>query len=83
MERRDHRDGTGLPRWPAAVVLLAIGALYAVLSDGLTLGPRAFLLGLVAVSLVPLITAHLRGRTTASPGGSASGQSVSSPSPSW
>ena len=31
------------------------------LSDGLTLGPRAFLLGLVAVLLVPLMTAHLRG----------------------
>lgn len=61
MERRDHRDGTGLPRWPAAVVLLAISALYAVISDGLTLGPRAFLLGLVAVALVPLMTAHLRG----------------------
>lgn len=61
VERRDHRDGSGLPRWPAAVVLLAIGALYAVISDGLTLGPRAFLLGLVAVALVPLMTAHLRG----------------------
>jgi uncharacterized membrane protein len=32
-----------------------------VLSDGLTLGPRAFLLGLVTVLLVPLLTAHLRG----------------------
>jgi uncharacterized membrane protein len=41
---------------------LAIGALYAVLSGGLTLGPRAFLLGLVAVLLVPLMSAHLRGR---------------------
>ena len=43
------------------MALLAVGALYAVLSDGLTLGPRAFLLGLVAVLLVPLLTAHLRG----------------------
>jgi len=41
--------------------LLAVGALYGVLSDGLTLGPRAFLLGLVAVLLVPLLGAHLRG----------------------
>jgi uncharacterized membrane protein len=61
-----HRDGnrpgrSGLPRWPAAVALLAVGALYGVLSDGLTLGPRAFLLGLVAVLLVPLMSAHLRG----------------------
>ena len=65
-ERQRHREGarpdrSGLPRWPAAVALLAIGALYAVLSDGLTLGPRAFLLGLVTVLLVPLLTAHLRG----------------------
>ncbi len=67
MEKRQrHREGArpernGLPRWPAAVALLAVGGLYAVLSDGLTLGPRAFLLGLVALLLIPLLTAHLRG----------------------
>jgi uncharacterized membrane protein len=65
-ERQRYRNGarpgrSGLPRWPAAVALLAVGALYAVISDGLTLGPRAFLLGLVAVLLVPTLTAHLRG----------------------
>jgi hypothetical protein len=65
-ERHDHLEGTrpdraGLPRWPAAVALLAVGALYSVLSDRLNLGPRAFLLGLVAVQLVPLLSAHLRG----------------------
>jgi uncharacterized membrane protein len=65
-ERQRHREGArpernGLPRWPAAVALLTVGGLYAVLSDWLTLGPRAFLLGLVAVLLVPLLTAHLRG----------------------
>ena len=65
-ERQRDRDGTwtgrsSRPRWPAAVALLAVGALYGVLSDGLTLGPRAFLLGLVAVLLVPLLGAHLRG----------------------
>ncbi len=65
-ERQRHREGArpernGLPRWPAAVALLAVGGLYAVLSDGLTLGPRAFLLGLVALLLIPLLTAHLRG----------------------
>lgn len=48
-------------RWPAAVALLAIGALYAVISNGLTLGPKAFLLGLVVVLLVPLMTVHVRG----------------------
>jgi hypothetical protein len=40
-----QRDGygarpsqSGFPRWPAAVALLAVGALYGVLSDGRTLG---------------------------------------------
>ena len=65
-ERQRYRNGapperSGLPRWPAALALLGVGALYAVLSGGLTLGPRAFLLGLVAVLLVPLLSAHLRG----------------------
>jgi hypothetical protein len=61
-DRNSARPGqSGLPRWPAAVALLVVGALYGVLSDGLTLGPRAFLLGLVAVLLVPLLSAHLRG----------------------
>jgi uncharacterized membrane protein len=65
-DRQGYRDGarpgrSGLPRWPAAVALLVVGALYGVLSDGLTLGPKAFLLGLVAVLLVPSLTAHLRG----------------------
>ncbi len=65
-ERQRYRNGapperSGLPRWPAALALLGVGALYAVLSGGLTLGPRAFLLGLVAVLLVPLLSAHLTG----------------------
>ena len=65
-ERQRYRNGAppgrrGLPRWPAALALLGIGALYTVISGGLTLGPRAFLLGLVAVLLVPLLSAHLRG----------------------
>ena len=65
-EHQHHRNGArtrqrGLPRWPAAVALLAVGALYGVLSDGLTLIPRAFLLGFVAVLLVPLLSAHIRG----------------------
>jgi len=41
--------------------LLGVGALYAVIPGGLTLGPRAFLLGLVAMLLVPSLSAHLRG----------------------
>jgi uncharacterized membrane protein len=57
----DQPRRTGVPRWPAAVALLVVGGLYAVLSEGLTIGPRAFLLAFVAVLLVPLTTAHLRG----------------------
>ena len=56
---RPHRP---VPRWPAAVALLIIGALFAVISGTLTLGPRAFLLALVAVLLVPLLSAHQQGR---------------------
>ena len=59
--KRRPDSSTRPPRWPAAVALLGVGALYGVLSDGLTLIPRAFLLGFVAVLLVPLLTAHLRG----------------------
>jgi hypothetical protein len=54
-------ERSGRPRWPAAVALLGVGALYAVISGGLTPGPRAFLLGLVAVLLVPSLSAHFRG----------------------
>src|SRR5215212_155309 len=50
------------PRWPAAVALLIVGALYAVISGPLTFGPRAFLLALVTVLLVPLLSAHQQGR---------------------
>jgi hypothetical protein len=57
----DQLGRIGVPRWPAAVALLAVGVLYAVLSEGLTVGPRVFLLAFVAVVLVPLTTAHLRG----------------------
>ena len=49
------------PRWPAAIALLIVGALYAVISGALTFGPRAFLLALVSVLLVPLLSAHQQG----------------------
>ena len=57
----DQLGRTGVPRWPAALALLAVGALYAVLSEALSIGPRLFLLAFVAILLVPLTTAHLRG----------------------
>jgi hypothetical protein len=48
----------GHPRWPAAVALLIVGALYAVISGTLTFGPRA----LVSVLIVPLLSAYQQGR---------------------
>jgi uncharacterized membrane protein len=65
-ERQRHeeavRPGRAVhPRWPAAVALLIVSALYAVISGALTFGPRAFLLALVSVLLVPLLSAHLKG----------------------
>jgi uncharacterized membrane protein len=56
---RPHRP---VPRWPGYAALLIIGALYAVISGTLTLGPRVFLLALVSVLLVPLLSAHQTGR---------------------
>jgi hypothetical protein len=66
-ERHRHPEGTRAgrgrrSRWPAAVALLIVGALYAVISGALTFGPRAFLLALVSVLLVPLMSAHQQGR---------------------
>jgi uncharacterized membrane protein len=66
-ERQRHEEAVrpgrgGHSRWPAAVALLIVGTLYAVISGTLTFGPRAFLLGLVSVLLVPLMSAHQQGR---------------------
>jgi uncharacterized membrane protein len=65
-ERQPHEEAVRhhrpIPRWPAYVALLIIGAMYAVISGPLTFGPRAFLLALVAVLLVPLLSAHQTGR---------------------
>ena len=41
---------------------MIVSTLYAVISETLTFGPRAFLLALVSVLLVPLVSAHQQGR---------------------
>ena len=51
-----------MPRWPAAVALLAIGASYFVLSEYVMLGPRVWLPGLVTILVVPLLSAQAWGR---------------------
>ena len=55
---RAEKDGqrAGVTRWPAAVALLAVGAVYAAVLGGLTLGPR--LLVPVLILLVALMSAH-------------------------
>src|SRR5919202_4814741 len=50
------------PRWPGAASLLVVGVVYAVLREDLTLAPSFLLLVLVAVLLVPLFYAQVRGR---------------------
>ena len=50
------------PRWPGAASLLVIGGVYGVLSEDLRVAPSFVLLVLVAVLLVPLFYAQLRGR---------------------
>jgi hypothetical protein len=66
-ERQRHEESVqpgrvGHRRWPGAVALLIVGALYAVIPGTLTFGPRAFLLALVSVLLIPVVTAHQQGR---------------------
>jgi uncharacterized membrane protein len=50
-----------VPRWPAAVAILSVGASYIALSGYVTFGPRIWLPGFMAVLLVPLLIAHARG----------------------
>jgi hypothetical protein len=51
------RTRRGVPRWPAAVAILSIGASYIALSEYVTFGPRLWLPGLVSVLVVPLLLA--------------------------
>ena len=56
------RPQKGVPRWPAAVVLLVIGALFLPISDQLTAGPSWLPLVVVAVLLLLVNVAVLRER---------------------
>lgn len=51
----------GVPRWPAALAMLAIGLAYALTPDRLRIGPRWGLLIVIAVLLVPLNLVRMRG----------------------
>jgi len=52
---------SGVPRWPGAAALLSIGASYLALSDYVTVVPRFWLPGLMAVLVTILLIAHARG----------------------
>jgi hypothetical protein len=49
------------PRWPATLAALAVGGLYLSLPETLTFGPSWLLLATVAVLLVPVWIARIRG----------------------
>lgn len=51
-----------MPRWPAAVALLAVGAVYAAVSSELTLGPRLMLPFLVVLMVATVMSANAVGR---------------------
>jgi hypothetical protein len=52
------------PPWPAALAVLAVGGLHLSLPEPLTFGPSWLLLVVVAVLLVPVLIARLRGSYT-------------------
>lgn len=61
MSRREETRAVGVPRWPATIAILLVGALYLTISDAYSLGPPWLaLVGAVAL-LVPLWTARMRG----------------------
>jgi hypothetical protein len=49
------------PVWPAAIAVLAVGGLHLALPEPLTFGPSWLLLAVVAVLLVPILIARMRG----------------------
>jgi hypothetical protein len=49
------------PVWPAVVAVLAVGGLHLALPEVLTFGPSWLLLAVVAVLLVPVLIARMRG----------------------
>ena len=49
------------PWWPAVLALLAVGGLHLALPESLTIGPSWLLLAIIAVLIVPVVIARLRG----------------------
>ena len=61
-EHASSHTARGRPRWPGAASLLVVGVVYVVLREDLKVAPSFLLLVLVAVLLVPIFYAQLRGR---------------------
>jgi hypothetical protein len=59
-ETKNQRDPE--PRWPALVACLAIGVLFYMMPEALTVGPRWLPLGLIAALLIPAKVFHHTGR---------------------
>ena len=55
---RDNPNRRGEPRWPAAMAMLAVGALHYALPSSLSPGPDWLLVVVVAVLLVPTLITH-------------------------
>ena len=63
MDRQGFSDvRRGVPRWPGVLALLSIAASYLALSDYVTIVPRYWLPGLMAMSVAVLLIAQARGR---------------------
>jgi hypothetical protein len=56
-----HHKPDPEPRWPALLAGLAVGVLFYLMPDPLTIGPRWLPLGLIAVMLIPASLFHKRG----------------------
>ena len=64
MKNQARPVGTGQtaqPVWPAAVSLLSVGGLHLALPSSLTIGPSWLLLAIIAVLIVPVLAAQIRG----------------------
>ena len=60
IDRSPRRDGQGEHRWPPVVAIVVAGTLYALLPDGLLLGPRLLIPVLEAVLLVAVVATNPR-----------------------
>jgi len=58
---QEKQTAAAQPVWPAVVAVLAVGGLHLALPEVLTFGPSWLLLALVAVLLVPVLIARMRG----------------------